>query len=106
MNEKLKLCPFCGSEAKVIINNCYTDIHSVICKNCFAESDRYHTQEEAIRQWNTRKPIEVVVSKMETEINKINTKLTNDTNTVDMLALCSRRQAFYEAISIVERCSE
>lgn len=57
---KLLPCPFCGGEAKVIENNCYTDIHSVMCKNCFSESDRYHTQDEAIEAWNTRKPMQEV----------------------------------------------
>lgn len=67
---KLLNCPFCGGEAKVIENNQYTDIHSVMCKNCFAESDRYHTQEEAIKQWNTRKPMERIIERLEEEADK------------------------------------
>lgn len=62
---KLLPCPFCGGEAKVIENNCYTDIHSVMCKNCFSESDRYHTQDEAIKQWNIRKPMQEIVERLE-----------------------------------------
>ena len=62
---KLLPCPFCGGEAKLIENNHYTDIHSVICKNCYIESDRYCTQEKAIRAWNTRKPMECIMEQLE-----------------------------------------
>ena len=67
---KLLPCPFCGGEARVVENNFRTDTYSVRCKNCYAESDRYHTQEEAIKQWNTRKPMERIVAKIDEEIAK------------------------------------
>ena len=57
---KLKCCPFCGGEAKTVENNHYTDVWSVMCKNCFSESDRYHTEELAIEKWNRRKPMEQI----------------------------------------------
>lgn len=62
---KLKPCPFCGGKAKTIENNYYV----VMCKNCFSETDRYHKQEEAITQWNTRKPIEKIVRELENPYN-------------------------------------
>lgn len=67
---KLKPCPFCGGEAETIENNHYTDVWSVMCKNCFAESDRYHTEESAIEAWNTRKPMERIVEQLEEQQNK------------------------------------
>ena len=75
---KLLPCPFCGGKAKVIENNYYTDIHSVMCKNCFSESDRYHTQEEAIKQWNTRKPMERIVAELEKEKEMHKVQSCND----------------------------
>lgn len=68
MSKELKPCPFCGGEAKIIENNHYTDIHSVMCKNCFSETDRYHTQEEAMAQWNKRKPIKKIVEELEEKV--------------------------------------
>lgn len=65
---KLLPCPFCGGEAMAIENNFYTDIHSVMCRNCFAESDRYHTQKEAIKQWNTRKLMQEILEKLQDEL--------------------------------------
>ena len=61
----LKPCPFCGGEAELIENNRYTDIHSVMCKNCYSESDRYNTKENAVKAWNTRKLEERTVKELE-----------------------------------------
>lgn len=66
---KLKSCPFCCGKAKIIENNYHIDTYSVMCKNCFSETDRYHKQEEAITQWNTRKPIEKIVRELEKPYN-------------------------------------
>lgn len=66
----LKPCPFCGGKARTQENNHYKDIWSVMCKNCFTESDRYHTEENAIEAWNTRKPMERIVEKLEDTADK------------------------------------
>lgn len=51
---ELKPCPFCGGRAVLQENNHYTDVWSAMCRNCYSESDRYHTIESAIEAWNRR----------------------------------------------------
>ena len=51
---ELKPCPFCGGKATIMENNHYTDMWTVMCKNCYSEIDRYHTKESAIEAWNRR----------------------------------------------------
>ena len=60
--EKLKKCPFCGGEAEVVGGNPY---HWVFCKNCDAESKQMSTIDGAIAAWNTRKPMERIVERLE-----------------------------------------
>ena len=47
--------------------------------------------------------IDKVVKELEEQINKCNAELTPDCDTVKMLNLCGRRQAFIEVISIIKR---
>jgi Lar family restriction alleviation protein len=65
MQNKLLECPFCGGEAKVLKNGagCY----EVYCCNCKSRQYAYahETEEEAIEQWNTRKPMERIVEQLE-----------------------------------------
>jgi len=53
--EKIKLCPFCGSEAKVFESK---GTWGVVCQNielvCNARIPYCHFEEDAIQQWNTR----------------------------------------------------
>ena len=68
---ELKPCPFCGGEAKLADNEfgepvfdnnlaqvdfMYSapDAFWVECKDCFAMSGSYNTEEEAIEAWNRR----------------------------------------------------
>lgn len=70
MNE-LKCCPFCGGEAKicngsnVIVGNQFL----IRCKeiNCTIrpKTDWHTSLEEAIKHWNTRKPMANIVEKLE-----------------------------------------
>lgn len=61
MTEKLKLCPFCGSE------NCetFTRIAKteyglvsgplyVMCKDCSCKGPKKDSEEEAVKAWNSR----------------------------------------------------
>jgi Lar family restriction alleviation protein len=54
--DKLKVCPFCGSEA-IIEEDKKGLICVVSCNTCCAEGQVCQTKDEAIRMWNTR-PIE------------------------------------------------
>lgn len=61
---KLKPCPFCGGEARIEhLPWCFDS--AVICNNCYARI----TDEPllAIKAWNTRKPMDNIVSELEKE---------------------------------------
>ena len=51
---RLKNCPFCGGEAEFATK----DGNWIWCKKCGAESNYFEQTEEAIKAWNTRKPLE------------------------------------------------
>ena len=52
MSAKLKTCPFCGSQARVL--SVTGRNHYVICNHCESRVSEYRTPEEAIEAWNTR----------------------------------------------------
>ena len=54
---ELKKCPFCGGEAKLVGDK----YHWVFCEGCQGGSHAFETVEEAIKAWNTRKPVDDVV---------------------------------------------
>jgi Lar family restriction alleviation protein len=59
--EQLKKCPFCGGEAKW-----GNVLHNYIeCKECGFETIWYETEAEAIKIWNTRKPKDRIVERLE-----------------------------------------
>ena len=64
---KLLPCPFCGGEAKYISfsQGLFTQ-RFVTCTECGIETKRnYPNGAEAIRHWNTRKPIDDIVERLE-----------------------------------------
>ncbi len=53
--EKLKSCPFCGSEADVEYHGIHIDRFIVRCQNGKCDSHYTHlTREQAIEAWNKR----------------------------------------------------
>lgn len=71
MNE-LKKCPFCGGEARLHSRCNYIEtgnetMYFVKCNECKTESTWCYKKEKAIKAWNTRKPSEEVVAKLEEE---------------------------------------
>ena len=63
---KLLPCPFCGGEAKV--ESTLKDRYRVICKRyreCGATQLYANSKEEAIESWNTRKPMERIIERIE-----------------------------------------
>lgn len=64
---ELKCCPFCGGEAKYISFTQGLFVQRfVTCTKCGIETKRnYLKKEDAINQWNTRKPLDNIVEKLE-----------------------------------------
>ena len=70
---KLLPCPFCGGEAKIeSISNSIGDIllvgYKVKCTQCYASTlpNNYTgDKQEAIKRWNTRKPMERIAEQIE-----------------------------------------
>lgn len=75
MNEKTLLsCPFCGAEAHIETHRFYEEktkdftskTYGVICDNCRTSGRQfYESEEEAINSWNTRKPMQEIVDRLE-----------------------------------------
>jgi Lar family restriction alleviation protein len=65
---KLKRCPFCGGEAKFEINREMGGTqYQVLCTKCPTTVGRYWfwKKEDAINSWNTRKPMQDVLERLE-----------------------------------------
>lgn len=103
--EKLKKCPFCGGEAKVF----ETDLNTfrVICAECSCSVGRYwyYKKEEAITAWNTRKPMERIVERLDSECKKhcdaTKKHLGSDKNDLGLRHL-GKANAFSKAIEFVK----
>ena len=69
--EQLKKCPFCGGEVYLTQEDFYGRSDNdwmVSCDNCsllFGFTSQFLTKEEAIKAWNTRKPMERIVERLE-----------------------------------------
>ena len=67
-SKTLRKCPFCGGEAK--IDKTITNTVSVECTVCHASSriilcTEGDIEQKAIKAWNTRKPMERIVERLE-----------------------------------------
>lgn len=71
---ELKKCPFCGGEARLQRKNKKHGYY-VICKKCGCRTPYFQYQfdsleklrETAIETWNTRKPVERILERLEEE---------------------------------------
>lgn len=61
---ELKKCPFCGGEAKLLKGLCELDNY-FMCLNCRIKTKLYNTKAAAIKAWNTRKPMDKIVERLE-----------------------------------------
>lgn len=71
---ELKRCPFCGGEAIPIrYRNGWDEWWQVHCTNCHISQtgSNRHKEEEAVEEWNTRKPVDDVLERLE-ELYKYN----------------------------------
>ena len=66
---KLLPCPFCGGEAKV--SNLNFNQYLIFCKDCWAETKPTTGFENTITKWNTRKPMQEIVEKLEDEMMEL-----------------------------------
>lgn len=69
MNE-LKKCPFCGGEVRFVKTGCSSrgKIGYLFCDGCkerFFDNDKWHTELVVYEKWNTRKPLERVIERLE-----------------------------------------
>lgn len=96
----LKPCPFCGGEAEILKYPRCERKYVVVCKNnlCNASIGQYSTSKEnAVRAWNTRKPMEAVVAELEIEKETANRTYCTFEQKVDL----GRVFGLERAISIV-----
>lgn len=65
---KLLKCPFCGGEAKYMEIKDFFISRFVTCTKCGIETPRNClNRKDAIKRWNTRKPMANIVEKLEEE---------------------------------------
>lgn len=66
-NIELKPCPFCGGEAR------FADVtgHWLICKECLCETQYYNNPADAVKAWNTRKPIQDLMEQIDEEVEDL-----------------------------------
>lgn len=64
-DKRLLPCPFCGGEAAVEMDESWYWEWEAYCLNCHASLGHFTSKEEAITVWNTRKPMERIVERLE-----------------------------------------
>jgi hypothetical protein len=96
--EELKKCPFCGGEATTYKNK--AGFFGVMCKDtpfCCTMTG-YNTREKAIEAWNTRKPVERVIERLEA-FKETHAKMWD---VYDDEVSFGKMSAFHEAIEILK----
>ena len=72
INKQLAKCPFCGGEAQ----ECNTGNHFlntyywVRCKKCGCKLQQSVVREYVIEAWNTRKPMDRIMKRLETDYSQ------------------------------------
>ena len=83
MSEKLKPCPFCGSNEIAKIK--YASVEpsfAIRCKKCCAHTEYYANEIEAVNAWNRRdiiKNVSIPISRVSTFIKSLKQSLENGT---------------------------
>lgn len=64
---ELKCCPFCGGEAKLNYfgDESHIPFYQVSCIECGCKQSNSIHKESVINAWNTRKPMDNIVEKLE-----------------------------------------
>ena len=96
---KLLRCPFCGGEAELLKGQCEIDNY-VMCLECRSKTKLYNTKASAIKAWNTRKPMQNIVERLE-HFNEETFYRANGRANGKTLAY-GYSQGIYKAIEIVK----
>ena len=97
--EELKKCPFCGGEAEV---RPFLHQYVIGCTQCSGAMMPFNTKEEVIEAWNTRKPMELIVEKLEEEKKKARKGCESPISTLDRIAHVNMHNTYMKAIEIVK----
>ena len=107
MQNKLLPCPFCGGEAKYIEDKDFFVSRFVTCTKCGIETRRNYLRKDlAIKDWNTRKPMERIVEQLSAEIEKADKMAINEASvnghSLDYESFYGQRMAYIHARQIVK----
>ena len=92
---KLKPCPFCGGEAKIATHDWgYSVKDYLVYCSCGCELKKFMSKEDAINDWNTRKPMDNIVAELEKEREK---SIYDSDSVIDV------KSAYSKAIDIVKK---
>ncbi len=102
MTDKLRECPFCGGEAE--LRKYHNELENyVVCVRCASRTPFVNTAGDAIKRWNTRKPMDRIVEQLEGERKSILGKYDHNTPVLDR-AVCkvAFNNGIDKAIAIVK----
>lgn len=98
---KLLNCPFCGGEARYMEIKDFFISRFVTCTKCGIETPRNClNRKDAIKRWNTRKPMDNIVEKLEEESKK---KHNKERDVLCKIANASYSAGVKYAINIVKQ---
>lgn len=110
-NDKLLPCPFCSNKDVRLQHRGRTQYgYYVICKNCGCRTPLYQYQfdskekrrEDAIKSWNTRKPMERIIEQLEEEKQRLKTLKNDCIALCDSEVIAIEEKAYNFAIEIVK----
>ena len=103
-NTELKPCPFCGGKPVLLKHN-DEDYYKVFCECCGARQWTFanRTDRDAIRNWNTRKPMDNIVAELEKKQYQAEKDMELSEDIDEMNNYGGMSMAYKEAIDTVRR---
>lgn len=105
---ELKKCPFCGGKPVLLKHN-DEDYYKVFCECCGARQWTFanRTDRDAIRNWNTRTPMDNIVEKLEESQERYDgvafMEMNTNGHTLDFEYAHGKKDGVQEAINIVKQ---